>query len=174
MVSGEGSLTKDGAGTLTLTGENIYTGGTTISAGTLRSAMAGRMEVAGNVLNNSALVFNRSGDVTFGDIISGTGSLTKVGAGTLTLSGNNTYSGMTTVDPGLVPENGRRSGHRGGGGDANGTLNLLSSETIGSLDGSGAVTLNANTLITGGNNTSTVFSGVASGTGGLPRSARAR
>ena len=50
-----------------------------------------------------------------------------------------------------------------------GTLALNASETIGSLEGTGAVTLGANTLTTGGNNTSTIYGGAISGTGGLTK-----
>ena len=41
VVSGTGSLVQLGSGTLTLTGNNTYTGGTTISAGTLQLGNGG-------------------------------------------------------------------------------------------------------------------------------------
>ncbi|MFG1453793.1 autotransporter-associated beta strand repeat-containing protein [Xanthobacter sp. V2C-8] len=103
VISGAGTLEKTGAGTLSLTGANTYTGGTTISAGTLQLGSGGTSgAIAGNVTNNSALVFNRSDDVTFSGVISGTGTVGKSGAGTLTLSGANTYSGATTVTSGTL------------------------------------------------------------------------
>ncbi len=82
-VSGNGSLTKLGAGTLTLTGAGTYTGGTTITAGTLQigdgaSTVAG---ITGDVVDNSALVFNLVGSSTLAGDISGTGTLTKLGGG---------------------------------------------------------------------------------------------
>src|SRR5207249_2294163 len=87
-----------GTGTLTLSGDNTYTGLTTVSAGTLQVDSGGTTgSIVGNVVNNGTLIFNRSTDLSFGGIISGSGSLTKSGSSTLTLSGANTYSGGTTI-----------------------------------------------------------------------------
>ena len=94
VISGTGSVTKSGAGTQTLTGDNTYTGTTTISAGTLQLGNGGTTgSVAGNIVDNTALVINRSNAVTFAGVISGTGSLTQAGTGTPTLTGANTYTG---------------------------------------------------------------------------------
>jgi autotransporter-associated beta strand protein len=85
-------LTKLGTGTLTLTGANTCSGGTTISAGTLQLGNGGTTgSVTGNIIDNGVLALNRSDSLTFGGVISSTGSLVKQGAGTLTLPGNNTY-----------------------------------------------------------------------------------
>jgi len=78
VISGTGSLTKSGAGTLTLSGDSTYTGGTTISAGTLQIGNAGATgSVTGNIVNNAALTFNRSNALTYAGVISGTGSVTQ-------------------------------------------------------------------------------------------------
>ena len=106
-ISGTGTVTKLGAATLTLTGNNTYTGGTTISAGTLRIGNGGATgSIAGDVVNNAALVVNRSGGLTLGGQISGTGTLTKLGTGTLTLTGSNSYAGGTFVRNGVLAVNG--------------------------------------------------------------------
>ncbi|TCT02277.1 autotransporter-associated beta strand repeat-containing protein, partial [Aquabacter spiritensis] len=106
IISGSGTLEKLGTGTLTLTGANTYTGTTTVSAGTLRigdgTAAAG--EIAGNITNNAALVFDRPGALTYTGNISGSGTLTKQGGGTLTLSGALSYTGATTIASGNTLE----------------------------------------------------------------------
>ena len=96
-------LTKVGTGTLTLTGENTYTGETTIDDGTLQLGNGGTTgSITGNVANNGILAFNRSDFITFDGLISGTGSLAKLGSGTLTLSNSNIYSGGTTIAGGTI------------------------------------------------------------------------
>ena len=105
------------------------------------------------------------------DAAGGAGSVTKVGTGTLTLSGANTYTGTTTISVGtLAVSGGAAISDVSAVTIASGaTLQLNASETIGSLAGAGNVTLGANTLTTGGLNASPTFSGVASGTGGLTK-----
>ncbi|MDX8430510.1 MAG: autotransporter-associated beta strand repeat-containing protein [Candidatus Algichlamydia australiensis] len=99
ILAGAGGLTKTGAGQLTLTGANTYTGGTTVTAGTLQGNTT---SLQGNILNNSALIFNQTVDGIYADIVSGTGSLEKIGAAKLTMTGANTYSGGTTVTAGTL------------------------------------------------------------------------
>jgi autotransporter-associated beta strand protein len=103
-ITGTGSITKDGAGTLILTGTNTCSGMTTISNGTLQIGEGATSGTLGTniVVNNGALVFNRSNASTNNSAISGTGSLTKLGSGTLVLGGSNTYSGGTTVSGGSL------------------------------------------------------------------------
>jgi fibronectin-binding autotransporter adhesin len=97
-ISGVGSFTKSGAGVLFLTATNTYTGGTTISGGALLIGNGGASgSIVGDVLNNGTLAFNRSDNITFGGVISGTGVLDQFGPGTLTLTGANSYSGGTMV-----------------------------------------------------------------------------
>lgn len=109
VISGTGTLTKSGSGTLILTGANTFTGTTTISAGTLQignGSTTGTLSTSSAIINNAALVFDRSNGVIqgvgFADAISGTGSLTNDGIGTLTLNSANTYSGLTTVNAGSL------------------------------------------------------------------------
>ena len=107
QIIGGGSIVKAGSGTLTLTGNNTYSGGTTINGGTLQIGNGGTTgSVPGNIVNNAALAFNRSDAVTYGDVISGTGSLTQAGSGVLTLTGVNTFTGGTTVSAGGLAVNG--------------------------------------------------------------------
>ncbi|WP_454918250.1 autotransporter-associated beta strand repeat-containing protein [Xanthobacter sediminis] len=103
VIDGTRGLEKTDLGTLILTGANIYTGGTRITQGTLQIGNGGTSgAILGDVLNNGVLAFNRSDDTTYSGVVSGTGALAKAGAGTLTLTGANTYGGGTTVSGGTV------------------------------------------------------------------------
>ena len=105
FIWNNGGLTQAGTGTLTLSNSNAYTGGTTISAGTLQVGNGGRGASIGStsgVLDNASLVFNHSDAATFAPVISGSGSLTQTGTGVLTLLGSNTYSGGTTIANGTI------------------------------------------------------------------------
>ncbi|HHR4061855.1 TPA: autotransporter-associated beta strand repeat-containing protein, partial [Salmonella enterica] len=98
-IGGTGSVVKSGDKTLTLSGTNSYTGGTTISGGTL---VANNVEAlgTGDVTNNATLELNTGGD--FDNAISGSGQVVKSGDKTLTLSGANSYSGATTISGGTL------------------------------------------------------------------------
>jgi autotransporter-associated beta strand protein len=103
VIAGTGTLTKLGAGTLSLTGGNTFSGDLTISAGAVSLGTGSTSgTVASNIVNNSALIVNRSNAISYGGVISGTGTLTKQAAGTLTLTNNNTYSGTTTLTDGTI------------------------------------------------------------------------
>ncbi|WP_080311685.1 autotransporter-associated beta strand repeat-containing protein [Salmonella enterica] len=101
-ISGSGQVVKSGDKTLTLSGANSYTGGTTISGGTL---VASNVEAlgSGDVTDNATLELNTGGD--FDNNIGGTGSVVKSGDKTLTLSGSNTYAGGTTINDGTLVAN---------------------------------------------------------------------
>ncbi len=76
VISSSGTLQKSGAGVLSLTGANLYTGTTTITAGTLSIGDGGTSgSVAGNIVNSATLRFNRSDNLSYGGLISGTGAL---------------------------------------------------------------------------------------------------
>lgn len=103
VISGDGSLRKTGDGSLTLTGNNSYSGGTTISAGTLQIGDGGTSgSISGDVVNNGILIFDRSDASSLAGAISGSGSLIKRGAGVLAITGNNNYSGNTSVSAGTL------------------------------------------------------------------------
>ena len=82
------TLVKIGSGTLTLSGSNIFNS-VTISGGTLQIGAGGTSGTLGSsgVTNNASLVFNRADNITVSNAITGTGSVTQQGTGTLTLSG---------------------------------------------------------------------------------------
>ena len=144
IVSGTGSLSQIGAGTLTLTVTDTYSGGTTISAGTLQIGNAGTTgSIVGNVTDNGNLAFNRTDNVTFLGIVSGTGTLKQIGTGTLTLTGANIYTGVTTISAG--------------------TLQIGNGATTGSIVGD--VTDNSNLVFS--RNNALTYAGVVSGAGTL-------
>ncbi|HKQ45877.1 MAG TPA: autotransporter domain-containing protein [Rhizomicrobium sp.] len=87
-----------------LTSTNTYTGGTIIDAGGILQLGNGGLSgsIVGNVQNNGVLAVNRSGAYIFDGIISGSGTVTTSGFGTLTLSSTSTYTGATTVSAGTL------------------------------------------------------------------------
>jgi len=107
QLTGTITVNKLGSGTTILTGNNSYTGTTTISEGTLQVGSGGSTGTlgSGEVVDNSVLAFNRSGTLTVSNAISGTGSVFQLGQGTTILSGSNTYSGTTSVTRGFLQLN---------------------------------------------------------------------
>ena len=127
-----------------LTGNNTYAGITTISAGTLQIGNGGTSgSVAGNITDTGALIFNRSDALTYGGVISSTGTLTQAGAGTTILTGANTYSGGTTISAG--------------------TLQIGNGGTTGAVAGN--ITDNSDLIFNRSN--ALTYAGVISGTGSL-------
>ena len=116
-------LAKRGAGTQILAGGNTYAGVTTINGGTLQlgdgtSGHDGSIAGA-SIVDNSLVSFNLFGASSYAGVISGSGSLSKTGNGTLTLGNANSYAGTTTVNGGTLAL------------AASGSLNSASNVTIG-------------------------------------------
>ena len=192
-----GSLIKLGAGTLTLTGTNTYSGGTTIAAGTLSVAReanlgaagapltfdGGTLQVTGTAFTATARpitwatggggldIADPANTFTLAQALAGSGGLAKLGPGTLALTGTNTYAGPTLVAAGtLQARGGQAIGDRSAVTLAAGaTLALADSETVGSLAGQGRVALGRARLTAGGDDSSTTFAGTLDGAGGLTK-----
>lgn len=134
VISGSGNLASTGSGTWLLSGANTRTGGITVNAGTLRAGSGSAFGTTTTVtVNGGTLDLNNfnltatslagsggtvalgsgnltinpaSGSTTFAGSISGSGgSLNKLGAGTLTLTGANVYSGPTNIGGGTLALN---------------------------------------------------------------------
>lgn len=100
-ISGGATLTKSGGSTFTVSNANDYVGTTTINGGTLEFAGSSSIADASAIaLNGGSVKF--SGGGTRGGLISGAGNLVKAGANTLTLSGSNSYDGVTTLAAGTL------------------------------------------------------------------------
>ncbi|MGP0172268.1 Ig-like domain-containing protein [Pseudomonas sp. NCHU5208] len=174
VISGSGSLIKQGNGTLTLAGSNTYSGTTTVSAGTLSIAGDGNLGTGGLTLAGSTLAItgattidnaialtgnstiDSSDAATLSGAISGAYALTKTGAGTLSLAASNSY-GATFVNAGTLSVS--SDGNLGSG-----PVNLAAGTTLALT---GATTVD-NAIVLGGNATVTAaanatLSGVVSG-----------
>lgn len=172
-ASGTGSVTmradadNSGAGAVALNAGIVTAGGTvTLSGATMSSNAAGAINSAGGAVNLST----STGTSTLSGVISGAGtSINKNGAGTVNLTGANTYTGATNINQGTLGVSGGAIPNASAVNVAAGaTFSVNAADIIGSLAGAGNVILTGN-LTTGGDNTSTTFSGVMSGAGGLAK-----
>jgi outer membrane autotransporter protein len=147
--AGSYTLQKQGAGMTILSGVNSYTGGTTVSAGTLQGTTA---SLQGNIVNNAALVFDQSGNGSYSSAISGTGILTKAGNGTVTLAGSNTYQGGTTISGGTIAINNASALGTGtvslSGGSLTGAATLTLANDITFAAGAGVIAATTGTTLT--------------------------
>ena len=124
------SPTTSGPSTLTLGGTNTYTGATTISSGATLTIVAGSLNngsYAGAITDNGAFIYNSSAAQTLSGTISGAGTLTQEGSGTLALTHANTgFTGGATINSGSTLQLTSVSGAGGSGTTItdNGILNL--------------------------------------------------
>ncbi len=153
VISGTGALVKQGTGTLTLTGNNLYSGGTTVSGGILAGTTS---SLQGNIVNNATVSFNQASNGTYAGVMSGSGGVTVQGGGVLTLTGNNLYTGATTVNASNLIVNGSLTS----------TVTLDANSTIGGSGSIGGLVSNGATLAPGNSIGTLNVSGNFSQTGG--------
>jgi autotransporter-associated beta strand protein len=199
-ISGAGGLRKSGVGTLTLTGANSHTGGTVLAGGTVVLGSADALGSSGTIAfvggaiqystanttdysariststGQSFVVDTNSQNVAFATGLAGAGNtLTKRGAGTLSLSGSGSFTGATRIADGTL-ELAHAGALAGSTLDMNaadaGTLALSLTGTtyaVGGLKGSRNINVGGNVLAAGGNGESTTYGGVISGAGGYTK-----
>lgn len=204
FISGAGGSLVSSGQTLELSGGNTYSGTTTItsgstliadnssgsatgtgpvvvaSGGTLQVGPGGEMPLGiisnSSISNSGTVSFADSSNQTYGGNISGAGVLNQFGNGTLTLSGNNSFSGFTSVEFGVLAAGSTTA--FGGAGNSNftleagGILNLsIFSNSIGSIQGDSSTLIDigggGTALTIAGNNQTSTFMGTIQGGGGL-------
>ncbi|EDW0306441.1 fibronectin-binding autotransporter adhesin ShdA [Salmonella enterica subsp. enterica serovar Inverness] len=160
-VTGEGQIVKSGSDELIVTGDNTYSGGTTITGGTLTADHADSLGT-GTIANSGVL---QVGEGELKNTLSGTGSLVKIGTGELTLNGDNDYSGGTTIDDGTLIANHADSLGTGAI-DNSGVLQVGEGELENTLFGSGSLvkTGTGELTLSGDNNTYFGDTTIAGGT----------
>lgn len=178
VISGLGGITKQGIGNFTLANNNLYSGPTNITNGTISCSIVNALSSSTAVIDDSIFDLsdfnqnigslsgngsvtlgvnllttlttgNDNTDTTFSGIISGGGGLTKAGNGIFILSGSNTYTGATNINSGILQTNIANAISSSTAVTVNTTFNLNDfDQNIGSLAGGGSVTLGVNPLTT--------------------------
>ncbi|MGA2060897.1 MAG: autotransporter-associated beta strand repeat-containing protein [Thermoguttaceae bacterium] len=163
VLSGTGGLNKLGSGTLTLSGSNTYSGGTTLYGGYIAASSLGNLgsgnltfdgggltfdgsfdpSSLGITINSGGAIFNHGlnhNPITFSNAVSGSGGITVSGQTTLILSGTNTYSGGTVCAGTIQIGNASALGSGGLTVNSSGTVDLNSyAVNLSSLAGSGSI-----------------------------------
>ena len=206
-INGAGGLVQNGAGNLTLSGGNGYSGGTTIEAGTLTLSgsgtlgntsgaltvnggtlnLGGTSQTVGNLSGSGGTILNNTtatnvtlsiggGNGTGGNYAgviannsSGTGTvaLTKTGSGTITLSGANSYTGLTSINSGtLVADTAGINGTSTANGIAFGGGTLMANTTAG-VNTNKPISASSTILLDTTNGPITLGGNIASTTSGL-------
>jgi fibronectin-binding autotransporter adhesin len=163
-ISGATGLTKLGAGRMVIAGTDTYTGGTNVVAGVLANGVVNGIPVdtalvvnpggtfdlsgfdqqlsviagAGTITNSTGtlatLTVNDAADDTYAGLLTGNLALTKINTGTLTLTGNNSYTGATNVNVGRLIVNGVQP---------NSPITVTGTAVLGGTGVTGTVTTNA-------------------------------
>ncbi|QYM79384.1 autotransporter-associated beta strand repeat-containing protein [Horticoccus luteus] len=165
-VAGGAAITT-GTGTLTLGGNVTHTG-----TGSTAATISGNLALGATTRTITVGDSAAADDLSISANISGSGGLTKAGAGTLVLGGTNTFTGPMTVNAGTVRTDAVNALGTGSALTvaAGATLDLNNyNQTVGSLAASGTIALGSATLTAGGDNSSTTVDGVISGSGGLTK-----
>lgn len=179
-LRGTQGMSKIDFGTLVLTGNNTYTGGTVVNGGTLQigdghnnGSILGNVVVNRDSYGHGTLVFDRADTVAFSGNITGGGVVVQKGMGTTIFAGNNNFSGGLTVESGTAHAgvvdvafgSGRLTVNAGATANLDG-FNTTVSGILDGRNGGGAIALDSGTL-TLNQDFDSNFTGTISGTGGL-------
>ncbi|MFJ3483579.1 autotransporter-associated beta strand repeat-containing protein [Pseudomonas sp. NPDC090202] len=157
VISGAGSLVKNGNGSLLLSGANSYTGGTLLNGG---STTGNTSSLQGSILNNAALTFAQSANGTYAGSLTGSGSLIKSGTGELLLTGANGFTGNTDVQAGSLRVNGSLNSASvnvangatlAGSGQIAGAVQIASGATLAAGGGATPLSVGSLALVSGSN-----------------------
>jgi autotransporter-associated beta strand protein len=167
-VNDPAAVTISGSGVLSIVGSGTATG-VTINSGAGLTTINTALALSGPA---QAMTVNNAAGLVINGAISGADGLTKAGTGSLTLAGANSYAGATTILRGVlqagaanvVPSMSAVTVQQAG------QLNLAGfNQSVGSLEGAGGVSLGGASLVTGNDNTSTLYAGVISGPGSVEK-----
>lgn len=191
VIDGEGGINKADLGTLVLGGNNQYQGGTQVSGGVLQVSADNNLGATGTGIGLSGgtlrygAAFDTARVVTLSDgggavdtngnsvvllsAVTGSGTLTKLGDGKLTLTQDSSFDGQTTIRNGTLQlGNGGTGGNVGGDIVDDATLAINRSDTLtlnGNISGSGQVLQQGSgTTFLNGRNTWSGITLVESGT----------
>ncbi|NCD33347.1 MAG: hypothetical protein EOL87_08020 [Spartobacteria bacterium] len=172
-----GTGISDGGALRNTANDNTFAGPITLASASRINSDGGTLTLdvaSGNaVAGGFGLTLGGAGNITVADpIATGANTVTKDGAGTVILSGVNTFSGALTVSAGTVQlgASDRIADTVDVAVAADATLALANfNDTIDSLTGAGHVTLGSGTLTVGGNDGDAIFSGDLSGIGGFTK-----
>ncbi len=186
-ISGTGNVIKSDAGTVTISGNLSHAGTTTLNAGTLVVSAdsslggagapivfgGGTLQASGafsttrNVTLSGGGTLNLAGALELPGVVSGTGALTKTGSGALTLTANNSYSGGTNVNAGLVEFTFAENFGTGNIALNGGGLRWAGASTVDISSRLAAVGASGGVFDTNGSNVT--FASTLTGTGGLTK-----
>ena len=164
VLSGSNAFTKEGAGILTLSGVNTYTGTTTVSAGTLAISSSGTLynfTGAGNVIVNSGGTLRFDRNDTWGNVLSTPAATVTINSGGV-LASNNTFNTLNNpvFNDGTLTANGGTTSFFGAFA-LKGTVTSTGTSTFGVGTGSNNQ-LNIGSNVAGGTTTFNVTSGMLS------------
>ncbi|MGN6329464.1 MAG: autotransporter-associated beta strand repeat-containing protein [Rhodanobacter sp.] len=187
-ILGTGALAKTGEGTLVLAGDGTFSGGLNIDAGKVQASDGSNLGTGTIILGNASLqatddlniantvvlagagstIDTQANDVVVDGLVGGSGALNKAGTGTLTLTGANSYTGVTAIDDGILVLSGSGSVATSSKIVNNGVLDISATTagaSVKALTGSGAVQLGDKALTL--TNASGDFGGSIAGTGAV-------